>query len=465
MELIEMWLFTTCVLNGSFYPHELHKAIQDEYKLVPGEQQDIHEIFTRLCSSGTQNMNDIIAIHFQSGCQFTKTCRVCAKHDDLTPETRTTIIVPVLNGIHNLERSIVHAMNDDHVPIYCSSCEKSTANKLSGNFVFLPQTLDIGFNRFQQKGGITKNHSRVQLPLELQVTNVEQQGLKMENIIGESFDGASNMCREFGGVRAEADQRRFAKFVVHMVLRSCAKPCCSRYDSCKRMDVWSRIKIDEAVGSAKLRKLQKIGDTIWCPKQAVLETIFGPYNNKKRNIFCHAKVFYVKHPITCKQVVWITLVLGTWCSHQKTKYTESHMTPLYEASSNFTQSMNAKLAEDDLDNIKVESKLEDSRVMESKHLISYLDPRRFDEIVLSGVSENSLTKVAKITGVRPLSLKEELCCLARNFTLLSRSLPDESEGASDDVATMTSTNEEETSEEESSGNEDGGVSKNPILRN
>ncbi|CAB3998146.1 Hypothetical predicted protein [Paramuricea clavata] len=104
------------------------------------------------------------------------------------------------------------------------------------------------------------------------------------------------------------------------------------------MDVWSRIKIDEAVGSAKLRKLQKI-------------------------------VFYVKHPITCKQVVWITLVLGTWCSHQKTRYTESHMTPLYEASINFTQSMNAKLAEDDLDNIKVESKLEDSRVMESKHLI------------------------------------------------------------------------------------------------
>ncbi|CAB4003442.1 Hypothetical predicted protein, partial [Paramuricea clavata] len=96
---------------------------------------------------------------------------------------------------------------------------------------------------------------------------------------------------------------------------------------------------------------------------------------------------------------------------------------------------------------------------------AYLDPRRFDEIVLSGVSENSLTKVAKITGVDPLSLKEELCCLARNFTVLSRSLPDESEGASDDVATMTSTNEEESSEEESSDNEDGCVSKNPVLRN
>jgi hypothetical protein len=36
---------------------------------------------------------------------------------------------------------------------------------------------------------------------ELLKTNVEQQGLKMENIIGESFDGASNMRGEFGGVQ------------------------------------------------------------------------------------------------------------------------------------------------------------------------------------------------------------------------------------------------------------------------
>ena len=95
---------------------------------------------------------------------------------------------------------------------------------------------------------------------------------------------------------------------------------------------------------------------------------------------------------------------------------------------------------------------------------AYLDPRRFDEIVLSGVPENSLTKVAKITGVDPLSLKEELCCFARNFTVLSRSLPDESEGASDDAVTMTV---KESSEEESNDNEDvdGGVGANPILRN
>ena len=32
-------------------------------------------------------------------------------------------------------------------------------------------------------------------------TNIEQQGLKMENIIGESYDGASNMRGEFAGVQ------------------------------------------------------------------------------------------------------------------------------------------------------------------------------------------------------------------------------------------------------------------------
>ncbi len=108
----------------------------------------------------------------------------------------------------------------------------------------------------------------------------------------------------------------------------------------------------------------------------------------------------------------------------------------------------------------------DERFCQNGQLIkdtAYLDPRRLDEIVLSGVPENSLTKVAKITGVDPLSLKEELCCFARNFTVLSRSLPDES----DDAVNMTSSSEEEGSEEESSGNEDvdGSVGKNPVLRN
>ena len=112
----------------------------------------------------------------------------------------------------------------------------------------------------------------------------------------------------------------------------------------------------------------------------------------------------------------------------------------------------------------------DGRFSQNGQLIkdtAYLDPRRFDEIVLSGVPENSLTKVAKITGVDPLSIKEELCCFAKNFTALSRSIPGESEVASNDAVAMAISSEEESSEEESSENEDvvSGVSKNPILRN
>ena len=46
---------------------------------------------------------------------------------------------------------------------------------------------------------------------------------------------------------------------------------------------------------------------------------------------------------------------------------------------------------------------------------AYNDPQRFDEIVSSAVAENSVTKVAKITGVDPSSLKEKSCCFATKF--------------------------------------------------
>ena len=42
---------------------------------------------------------------------------------------------------------------------------------------------------------------------------------------------------------------------------------------------------DEAVGSAKPKKLQKIRNTRWWPKQAALETIFGSFNNTKNGTY------------------------------------------------------------------------------------------------------------------------------------------------------------------------------------
>ncbi len=153
--------------NKTFHPSELYKAMQDEYNLTAGEQQDIQEMFTFLCSTGIQNMNDIIASQFQTGCQFRKTCKNCGMYEDNSPETPTTILVPVLHGIQDLERSIENTMID-HISIHCSYCNDVTDHT---RFVFLPQTLVVGFDRFEQKGQIhKKNHSKVVLPLEIELT-------------------------------------------------------------------------------------------------------------------------------------------------------------------------------------------------------------------------------------------------------------------------------------------------------
>lgn len=155
--------------SASFYPSDLHQAIQEQYSLVPGEQQDIHESFTLLCSSGAESMNDIIAGHFQIGCQTTRTCKQCYRHEYQSPETLTTIILPVLNGIHDLESSIARNM-DDHVFIYCNVCGEDTEHIRSGKYLYLPETLVLGFNRFKHKSGSgRKTHSKVELPLEIKV--------------------------------------------------------------------------------------------------------------------------------------------------------------------------------------------------------------------------------------------------------------------------------------------------------
>ena len=239
----------------------------------------------------------------------------------------------------------------------------------------------------------------------------------------------------------------------------------------------------KAVCSAKLKKLQKIGDTRWWTKQAALETIFGPFNNTKNGTyFVMLKVFsdIVNPPkFNAKASFDASMLLEKWLQfsniltayllllvysilRQASDYLQTsgldYLTAwnmvqsskeeihrisfdtLYQASINFTQSNNAKLAEYDLDDIKVESKLKDVRVSRKRTMpgeqasdmvmedlvvrfcvnifrcvvdqittsiderfsqngllikdTAYLDPRRFDEIVLSGVPESSLTKVA-----------------------------------------------------------------------
>ncbi len=151
--------------NKSFHPSELYKAmLQDEYNLTAGEQQDIQEMFTFLCSTGIQNMNDIIASQFQTGFQFRKTCKNCGMYEDNSPETPTTILVPVLHGIQDLKRSIENTMID-HISIHCSYCNDVTDHTRSGKFVFLPQ-----ISVYNLQANTQKNHSKVLLPLEIELT-------------------------------------------------------------------------------------------------------------------------------------------------------------------------------------------------------------------------------------------------------------------------------------------------------
>ena len=170
INVISNMMYTT---STPLYPIDLHEAIQEQYNLVPGEQQDIHESFTLLCSNGTENMNDIIARHFQIGYQVAKTCKKCDRREYQSPETLTTIILPVLNGIHDLENTIDRNMND-HVPMHCSICGEDTEHTRSGKYLFLPETLALGFNRFKHKDGNgRKTHSKVVLPLEIKVMGNE----------------------------------------------------------------------------------------------------------------------------------------------------------------------------------------------------------------------------------------------------------------------------------------------------
>ena len=172
------------------------------------------------------------------------------------------------------------------------------------------------------------------------------------------------------------------------------------------MNVWSRIMTDKTVGSVKLKKLQKTGDTRWWSKQAALETIFGPFNNTKNGTYfvmlmvlngiVNLPKLNVKASFEASTLLekWLQfsdiltaylLLLGYSILRQASDYFQTsgldYLTAwnmvqssakdeiqrisfdtVYQASINFTQSMNAKLAEYGLEDIKVESKVKDVRV-------------------------------------------------------------------------------------------------------
>ena len=128
----------------------------------------------------------------------------------------------------------------------------------------------------------------------------------MENIVGESFDGASNMRGQFNGVQKlikDVSPNSLYTWCYAHVLNLAAtdiveniiavKNLMGRFqstatffsDSCKWMNVWSEVLGAQTVRSAKLKRLQKIGATWWWSKKAVLETILGSYDDSEKGTF------------------------------------------------------------------------------------------------------------------------------------------------------------------------------------
>ena len=122
---------------------------------------------------------------------------------------------------------------------------------------------------------------------------LEQDGLKMSDVIGDSFDGASNMSGVHGGLQAEIQKASPESIYIHcyahalnlVMTRVTSDSNEARNlfglissvanffsQSHKRMDVWTEVNKDAQ------RRLQKIGETRWWSKDVALKNIFGTFD-------------------------------------------------------------------------------------------------------------------------------------------------------------------------------------------
>ena len=277
--------------------------------------------------------------------------------------------------------------------------------------------------------------------------NLEGNGLKMENVVGESFDGASNMRGQFNGVQnliKDASPKSIYTWCYAHVLNLAATDMVENIiavknlmgllqstamffsDLCKRMNVWTEVLGAQAVGSAKLKRLQKIGATRWWSKQAALETILGTYDDSEKGTFF--VLLQVLHSIktapnfNSKATYEATALLAKWCQfdtvltaflllrvysvlREASDYLQTkgldylsawHMVQsakeklqvipfdeVHEKATAFVQSRNCLLLESDLD-IELEAELPESRVSRKKRMPG--------EIISDEVPQNRLTR-------------------------------------------------------------------------
>lgn len=118
-----------------------------------------------------------------------------------------------------------------------------------------------------------------------------QHNISFKNIIGESFDGASNMRGEYSGLQSkikEQNEKSIYTWCYSHILNLCICDTCNNLDaknlfgllnrlstffgeSYKRMAIWIQ-QNDSKIGSNKLKKLQKIGENNtrwWCREKSL----------------------------------------------------------------------------------------------------------------------------------------------------------------------------------------------------
>lgn len=122
----------------------------------------------------------------------------------------------------------------------------------------------------------------------------DKHDINFKNIIGESFDGASNMKGEFNGLQSFIKQQNENSIYIWCyahIINLCVCDTCDNLaaknlfgflnrlstffsDSYKRMDIWKKNQEKLGIGSKKLRKLQKIGETRWWSREKALKWVF-----------------------------------------------------------------------------------------------------------------------------------------------------------------------------------------------
>lgn len=124
-----------------------------------------------------------------------------------------------------------------------------------------------------------------------------EHGLEFKNIVGESFDGASNMSGQFNGLQSfikSQNKNSIYIWCYSHILNLCVIDVCKNIasknlfgllnrlatffgSSYKRMNIWTRESYNNTnIGPHKLRKLQKVAETNtrWWARHKALEWVF-----------------------------------------------------------------------------------------------------------------------------------------------------------------------------------------------